>query len=153
MFEINVGAESQLHNIRESMDFLKRKPTVVVGWMEFIVMDKPNHLTIESLHHDPRSHMVNHLIFNGITDANILINATDELMDFIGEKGLFNKATPEEILLSRWRRSMVDRLMRQGLTDANLIIGTANRIYDFLISEMIKDQKKTRESFNALREA
>lgn len=40
MIENNVGAESQLHNIRESMDFLKRKPTAGVGWMEFIKMTK-----------------------------------------------------------------------------------------------------------------
>lgn len=131
----------------------KRKPITGMGWMEFIVMDKPNHLTIESLHHDPRSHMVNRLIFNGVTDADVLISVTDKLLDFIGENGSFDKSTPEERSLSNWRRGMVDQLMHQGLTDADRIISTANKLYDFLISEMIKDQKKTRESFNALREA
>ena len=38
MIENNVGAESQLHNIRESMDFLKRKPTAGVGWMESLMI-------------------------------------------------------------------------------------------------------------------
>lgn len=123
-----------------------------MGWMEFI-MDKPNHLTIESLLHDSRSHMVNRLIFNGVTDAEVLISITDKLLGFIGEKGLFDKSTPDERSLSNWRRDMVERLMHKGLTDADQIINTANKIYDFLITELLKDQKKTRESFNALREA
>ncbi|WP_111884578.1 hypothetical protein [Acinetobacter sp. CFCC 11171] len=38
MFENNVGAESQLHNIRENMDFLKKKPTARVDWIRFIGM-------------------------------------------------------------------------------------------------------------------
>lgn len=112
-------------------------------------MDKSNHLKIESLLHDPRSHMVNRLIFNGVTDAEVLISVTDKLLNFIGESGLFDKATSDERALSNWRKDMVDRLMHQGLTDANLIIDTANQIHDFLISEMLKDQKKTGESFNA----
>jgi hypothetical protein len=123
-----------------------------VGYLEF-VMDKLNHLKIESLLHDPRSHMVNRLIFNGVTDAEVLISVTDKLLNFIGESGLFDKATPDERALSNWRKDMVDRLMHQGLTDADQIISTANKLYDFLISEMLKDQKKTRESFNALQEA
>lgn len=115
-------------------------------------MDKPNNLTAESLLHDPRSHMVNRLIFNGITDVEVLISVSDKLLGFIGENGLFDKSTPEERSLSNWRRGMVDQLMHQGLTDADQIISTANKLYDFLISEMLIDQKKTRESFNALRE-
>lgn len=112
-------------------------------------MDKLNYLAVESLRHDPRAHMVNSLIFNGITDAEVLISVTDKLLNFIGESGLFDKATQDERALSNWRKDMVDRLMLQGLTDANLIIDTANQIHDFLISEMLKDQKKARESFNA----
>ena len=112
-------------------------------------MDKPKNLTAESLLHDPRSHMVNRLIFNGVTDAKVLIGVTDKLLGFIGESGLFDKTTPEEILLSRWRGDMVERLMKQGLTDADQIISTTNKLYDFLISEILKDQKKTREGFSA----
>ena len=119
-----------------------------MGCLEF-VMDKLNYLAVESLQHDPRAHMVNRLIFNGLTDAEVLISVTDKLLNFIGESGLFDKATQDERALSNWRKDMVDRLMLQGLTDANLIIDTANQIHDFLISEMLKDQKKARESFNA----
>ena len=97
-------------------------------------MDKPNNLTAESLLHDPRSHMVNRLIFNGVTDAEVLISVTDKLLGFIGEKGLFDKSTPEERSLSNWRRDMVGRLMHQGLTDADVIINTINQLYAFLVT-------------------
>ena len=119
--------------------------------MEFI-MDVPNTLSVKSFEHDPRSHMLNHLIFNGITDADVLISSTDKLLGFISESGLFDKTTQEERLLSNWRKNMVDQLMRQGLTDVDLIISTVNKLYDFLILGMTKDQKKTRESFNALQD-
>ena len=115
--------------------------------MEF-VMDKRSAVDLESLDHNSRSHMVNHLIFNGVTDAEVLISTTDKLLDFIGECGLFDKATPEERTLSNWRRNMVDRLMKQGLVDADQIIGTANKLYKFLISRMEEDRKKTADSFN-----
>ena len=97
-------------------------------------MDKLNHLTIESLLHDPRSHMVNRLIFNGVTDADVLISVTDKLLDFIGENGSFDKSTPEERSLSNWRGDMVGRLMHQGLTDADVIINTINQLYAFLVT-------------------
>lgn len=126
----------------------KRKPTAGVGWMEF-VMGKQSATELESLDHDPRSHMVNHLLLNGVTDAEVLISATEKLLDFIGEFGLFDKATPEVRALSNWRRNMVDRLMRQGLVDADQIISTANKLYHFLIFKMDEDRKKTSDSFNA----
>ena len=49
-------------------------------------MYKSNHLTIEGLFHDPRAHMVNRLIFNGVTDAEVLIASTDKLLGFIGKR-------------------------------------------------------------------
>ena len=116
--------------------------------MEFI-MDKQSAADIESLDHNSRSHMVNHLILNGTTDVEMLISATDKLLDFIGECGLFDKATPEERALSNWRRNMVDRLMRQGLADADQIISTTNKLYKFLTSGIAEDRKKTADSFNA----
>ena len=105
----------------------------MVGCLEF-VMDKLNHLTIESLLHDPRSHMVNRLIFNGVTDIDVLISITDKLLGFIGENNLFDKSTPEERSLSNWRGDMVGRLMHQGLTDADVIINTINQLYAFLVT-------------------
>jgi hypothetical protein len=112
----------------------KRKPITGMGCLE-CVMDKSNHLKIESLLHDPRSHMVNRLIFNGVTDAEVLISVTDKLLNFIGESGLFDKATPDERALSNWRKDMVDRLMHQGLTDAEVIINTVNQLYVFLVKK------------------
>lgn len=112
-------------------------------------MDKQGATDIESLDHNPRSHMVNHLILNGVTDAEVLIDTTDKLLVFIGEYGLFDKATLEARALSNWRRNMVDRLMRQGLADADQIISTANKLYHFLIFKMDEDRKKTSDSFNA----
>lgn len=111
-----------------------------------------NSFMLKNLGSSPRSHMVNRLIFNGITDGEVLISVTDKLLGFIGESGLFDKATPEEILLSRWRGDMVDRLIHQGLTDADQIISITKKLYDFLISKMVEDQNKTKENFNALRE-
>jgi len=112
-----------------------------MGWMEF-VMHRSNHLTIEGLLHNSRAHMVNRLIFNGVTDAEVLIASADELLGFIGEKGLFDEATPDERALSSWRKDMVDRLMKQGLTDSNVIISTVNKLYEFLIPPLIKKDKK-----------
>ena len=112
-------------------------------------MDKQSATELESLDHDPRSHMVNHLLLNGVTDAEVLISATDKLLGFIGEFGLFDKATPEARALSNWRKNMVDRLMRQGLADADQIISTVNKLYKFLTSRMIEDRKKIADSFNA----
>lgn len=103
-------------------------------------MSKPNNLTLESLRSDPRSQMVNRLIFNGVTDAEVLINVTDKLLSFINEKGLFDKSTPDERSLSNWRGNMVEQLMRQGLTDADQITSTINKLYDFLVKPPIKDQ-------------
>ncbi len=105
-----------------------------MGCLEF-VMDKLNYLTVESLQHDPRAHMVNRLIFNGVTDAEVLISVTDKLLNFIGESGLFDKATQDERALSNWRKDMVDRLMLQGLTDAEVIINTVNKLYVFLVKQ------------------
>ncbi|EET82099.1 hypothetical protein ACN6TW_11525 [Acinetobacter radioresistens] len=102
-------------------------------------MYKSNHLTIEGLFHDPRAHMVNRLIFNGVTDAEVLIASTDKLLGFIGKKGLFDEATPDERALSNWRKDMVERLMHQGLTDADLIINTTTELYNFLIFKRIED--------------
>lgn len=116
-----------------------------MGWMEFAM--ELNSFVLKNLGSSPRSHMLNRLIFNGITDAEVLTSITDKLLGFIGEKGLFDNSTPEEILLSRWRRDMVDRLMHQGLTDADQIISTANKLYEFLISRAVEDGKKTETAF------
>ncbi|HIW21054.1 MAG TPA: hypothetical protein H9887_03425 [Candidatus Dorea intestinavium] len=123
----------------------KRKPITGMGWMEFAM--ELNSFVLKNLGSSPRSHMLNRLIFNGITDAEVLISITDKLLGFIGESGLFDKTTPEEIFLSRWRRDMVDRLMHQGLTDADQIISTANKLYEFLISRAVEDGKKTETAF------
>lgn len=98
--------------------------------MEF-VMEKIVNL-VENFKFDPRCHLVDYLILNGITDANVLINTTEKLLDFIGEIKVFDNPAPEEKSLSIWRKDMVVKLMRQGLSDANQIINTINKLYDFL---------------------